>query len=358
MEVLVLGLNHKTAPVELRERLSIPQGKIDETFESLERRRIFNERLLLSTCNRTEIYGTSDNFVESVRAAKSFFSEYSQLPLKQFEDNLYILKQPDSVRHLFSVASGLDSMVVGETEIIGQVKEAYAAAHKLGQTGKVLNTLFQRSFKVAKLLRSDTQIGNGNVGVASIAVNLAEKIFGSLDKTRAMVIGTGGIATQITQAMSGRGAIPMIVSHRHAERAEDLAKRFGGAAVNFEHYEAFIKDTDILIAATGAPLLIIHEKEVRAWMKTRHERPLFLIDISVPRNIEPAVEKLDNVYLYNIDDLEAIAAENRVLRDSQLDQCTRLIGNQTGHFMSWFSKEFNGNQAKASFSILDKRFRG
>ena len=226
MDILVLGLNHKTAPVELRERLSIPQSKAPDLLKALGERKIFDERLLLSTCNRTEIYGVVSNWSESVRLAKEFLSEYSSMDLSRFEDKLYLLRQPNSIEHLFSVASGLDSMVLGETEIIGQVKEAYLSAHKYQQTGKVLNHLFQRSFKVAKNLRTNTDIGVGRVSIASVAVDLAEKIFDQLKNTRVMVMGTGEISTQVTKAMISKGASPTIVSSCHHERAEAWLKNW------------------------------------------------------------------------------------------------------------------------------------
>src|SRR3990167_1247135 len=188
MEIFVLGLNYKTAPLEIRERLNITPQKTPDLLKALAARNIFKERLVLSTCNRTEIYGVDTNPEVPIRQAKEFLSEYSNLRLSLFEDKLYVLKQPDSVRHLFSVASGLDSMVLGEMEITGQVKDAYLAAHENKHTGKVLNTLFQRSFKVAKNLRTHTDIGAGKVSVASIAVDLADKIFEDLQSVRAMVL--------------------------------------------------------------------------------------------------------------------------------------------------------------------------
>lgn len=335
-----MGLNHKTAPVEVRERLSIPSHQLEECLKSLEIRGVFRERLLLSTCNRTEIYGAGLDSQNSIRLAKEFLSEHSRLALSDFENRLYVLSQPDSVTHLFSVASGLNSMVVGETEIIGQVKEAYLAAHRFQQTGKVLNALFQRSLKVAKSLRSQTDIGTGKVSVASVAVELAEKIFERLKGVRVMVLGTGEMAVQVTKAMISKGALPLMVSKRHYERAQHLAGELGGEAVPYEAYETRIKEIDVFITSTEAPLVIIRAEQARLWMKLRHERPLFLIDMAVPRNIDQAAEKLDNVYLYNIDDLEGIADRNKAFRESQLEECSRLIRNQTGFFMGWLGKEF------------------
>jgi glutamyl-tRNA reductase len=339
VEITVLGLNHKTAPLEIRERLSIPKHKTPDILKLLEEKHIFDERVLLSTCNRTEIYGVGQNSDESVTRIKTFLSEYSHVELSHFEDKLYVLKQPDSVEHLFSVASGLDSMVLGETEIIGQVKDAYLEAHKSRQTGKVLNTLFQRSFKVAKNLRTHTDIGLGKVSVASVAVGLAEKIFEDLRDSRVMVIGTGEMATQVVKAMTSKGARSMIVSHRHLDRAQSLAQELGGEALSFENYEERIKETDILITSTLAPCVLIQEKQVRVWMRARHEKPLFIIDIAVPRNVDFAAEKLDNVYLYNVDDLKNIADQNLAQRKSQLEECFRLVHAQTQYFMGWMSKE-------------------
>jgi glutamyl-tRNA reductase len=344
VEILVLGLNHKTAPVDLREKLSVPSHRTPEFLELFRQRHIFDERLLLSTCNRTEIYGVGASLSKDIGKAKKILSEYAKLDLPLFEDKLYVLKQPYSIQHLFSVASGLDSMVVGETEITGQVKDAYWVAHEKGQTGKVLNTLFQRSFKVAKNLRSQTEIGAGRVSVASVAVDLAKKIFDDLSNVRVMVLGTGEMSTQVTRAMVSKGAFPMVVSTRHFDRAQALAETLGGEALRYETYEHRIGETDILIASTAAPQILIHAGQVRAWMKTRHEKPLFMIDIAVPRNIDPAAEKLDNVYLYNVDDLQSVADKNRAFRESQRVSCLNVVNSQTQFFMQWLSKEF-GPQA-------------
>ncbi len=259
---------------------------------------------------------------------------------------MYVLRQPDSVEHLFSVASGLDSMVIGETEIIGQVKDAYFSAHENNQTGKVLNTLFQRSFKVAKDLRSKTDIGLGRVGVASVAVDLAEKIFANLNKAKVMVLGTGEMAMQVAKAMVSRHASLLIVSSRHFDRAEELAARFGGEAGSYETYEDRVKEADILIASTLAPKVLIHKEQVKGWMRARHQKPLFLIDIAVPRNIEASAEKLDNVYLYNIDDLKEIADKNMAQRKNELESCFHLVRGQTGHFMNWLRKEFSAHETR------------
>lgn len=345
MDILVLGLNHKTAPLAIRERLSIPAHKTGELLRRLEARHIFDERLLLSTCNRTEIYGVGARPEEAVREAKAFLSEYARLDLSLFEDKLYVLRQPLSVEHLFSVAAGLDSMVVGETEITGQVKEAYLSAHRGRQTGKVLNALFQRSLKVAKNLRTQTEIGNGHVSVASVAVGLAEKIFENLENVRVMVLGTGEMSSQVAQAMVSKGAVLLVVSSRHFDRAQDLTERLGGEAVHYDHYEERTQEVDILIASTSAPRVLVHEAQVKAWMKARHQRPLFLIDIAVPRNIEMAAEKLDNVYLYNIDDLRQIADKNKAFRESQLEECSRLIRSHRRYFMDWLFKEFGAKEA-------------
>ncbi len=340
IEIAVLGLNHKTAPLALRERLAIPTHKTEELLHELKERGIFEERLLLSTCNRTEIYGVGDQSLDGVRRAKQFLSEYSKLDLSAFEDKLYILRKPDSVNHLFSVASGLDSMVLGETEITGQVKSAYLTAHRNRQTGKVLNALFQRSLRVAKELRSSTGIGAGKVSVASVAVDLAEKIFDSLKGIRVLVLGTGDMSAQVSRAMVSRGAYPLIVSSRHHDRAQELvAELESGEAVFYNDYELRIKETDVLVASTAAPSVLIRESQVRGWLKQRHEKPLFLIDIGMPRNIESSVEKIDNVYLYNLDDLKEIAQKNQAMREDELTECLRRIQAQTDRFMQWLAKE-------------------
>ncbi len=345
MEILVMGLNHKTAPVEIREKLSVPANEAMGFLKRFEQKRIFDEQVLLSTCNRTEIYGVVQNHAEAVDAAKRILCEYSHLDLASFEDKLYVLKQPDSVRHLFSVASGLDSMVIGETEITGQVKEAYLAAHQNRHTGKVLNNLFQRSLKVAKNLRTHTEIGVGRVSVASVAVDLAEKIFDDLKGVRVMVIGTGEMAAQLLKAMTGHGARALIVSSHHEERARELVREFGGEAVPYELFEKKMGEVDILLTSTFSSHCIVTENQVRSWMRARHDKPLFLVDIAMPRNIEASTEKMDNVYLYNIDDLKEIADKNKALREGQLETCAHLVQAQTQYFMDWLFKEFNSKIA-------------
>ena len=341
MEILVLGLNHKTAPIEVREKLSVPPHRTSEFLSDLQKQNVFEERVILSTCNRTEIYGVGRE--EDILRAKTILGRYSQLDLAQFEDKLYVLKQPDSIEHLFSVASGLDSMILGETEIIGQVKDAYRMAHQAGQTGKVLNTLFQRSLKVAKNLRSSTEIGTGHISVASVAVDLAQKICGDLKKARAFVLGTGEMAEQVTKALVSRGAFPFIVSSRHHDRAVELAKNLGGDALRYETYEKHIREADILLASTHAGRFLITSSQVKAWMRERHEKPLFMVDIAVPRNIDPSAQKLDNVYLYNIDDLKRVSDKNRAFRETQAEECAGLVKGQTQRFMGWLFKEFGPN---------------
>lgn len=341
MEITVLGLNHKTAPLDIRERFSVAPERVAPLLTRFESGGVFDERLFLSTCNRTEIYGVArGNPQESIHRAKEALGELAKLPLEAFEDKLYVLRQPDSVEHLFSVASGLDSMVVGETEITGQVKDAYLEAHRVKQTGKILNTLFQRSLKVAKDLRTRTEIGARRVSVASVAVELAEKIHDKLAGKTALVLGTGEMAEQVTRAMTGRGAVPAVVSDRHLDRAEDLAERFGGEALSYDAIEPRMTEIDILVASTRCPVPIISETQVKRWMKARHGRPLFLIDIAIPRNIEPAVDSLENVYLYNLDDLQSIANDNLAFRHNQAEQCREIVRAQTDRFMGWLSKEF------------------
>ncbi len=340
MDIFVLGLNHKTAPVEVREQLSVPFQKTEEVLSRMQELQIFDERLILSTCNRTELYGAANGRCDAVKSAKDFLSGYAALDLSRFEDKLYVYRGAESVEHLFSVTSGLDSMVIGETEITGQVKEAYLLAHRKRQTGKVLNTLFQKSLKVAKNLRTQTRIGTGKVSVASVAVDLAEKIFGNLKNVRVMVIGTGDMSTQLVKAMISRGAFASIISSRHHDRAVALAAELGAEALAYDTYESGIQDTDILITATSAPMVLVREPQVHEWMRVRRDKPLFLIDVAVPRNIDITAEKLDNVYLYNIDDLRQIADQNLALRESELSACSELIQTQTRHFMDWFKKEF------------------
>jgi glutamyl-tRNA reductase len=346
MNVIVIGLNHHTSPVELRERFAFAEAKIPDALKSLRESGIVGEAVILSTCNRVEIYAATS--LEPARAfaeLKQFLVRWGETAgepsrdneagsrgrLRQQDENndvFYTLAEPQSLHHLFKVASGLDSMVLGETEILGQLKDAYALAHQHKHTGARLNKAFQRAFNVAKHIRTETSIQRGSVSVASVAVELAEKIFSSLAEREVLVIGAGEMSEKTARALLSRGARSIIVASRSHERAQVLAKEFGGRAVQFDDWAGEFEKIDIAISSTSAPHHILDRAKLEPLMKARKHRPLLLIDIAVPRDIDPAVNFLENVYLYNIDDLQAIAADYLKQRKEEIARCEQIIADK------------------------------
>jgi len=323
--IVVLGLSHHSSPVELRERFAFDEARVPAILQLLRQERIVDEAVILSTCNRVEIYAST-----SLDSAKAFGE------LKEFlvtchdyrdplTDEIYALSEPQSVHHLFKVACGLDSMVLGETEILGQLKKAYDLALQHQHTGPRLNKAFQRAFNVAKHIRTETSIQRGSVSVGSVAVELAEKIFSSLDDRHVMVIGAGDTSEKTARALLSRGAKSIIVANRSYDRAQALAAEFGGRAVNFDDWSKEFAHVDIVISSTAAPHHILTRTKLEPLMKLRKNRPLLLVDIAVPRDIDPEVNLLPNVYLYNIDDLQAIADDYLKQRKEEIARCEKII---------------------------------
>lgn len=325
MPIVVLGLSHHSSPVELRERFAFADARIPSSLEQLRQSGIADEAVILSTCNRVEIYVAT-----TLEPAKAFAE------LKQFltathayrdplTDEIYSLAEPHSVHHLFKVASGLDSMVLGETEILGQLKQAYDLALKHGHTGARLNKAFQRAFNAAKHIRTETNIQRGSVSVASVAVELAEKIFSSLNDHDVLVIGAGDTSEKTARALLSRGARSVVVSNRSFDRAEALARELGGRAVKFEDWALVFEQIDIVISSTAAPHHILDRAKLEPLMKLRRHRPLLLVDIAVPRDIDSEVNFLENVYLYNVDDLQGIANDYLKQRQEEIAKCEAII---------------------------------
>lgn len=323
--ILTLGLSHHTAPVALRERFALAEGRVPATLAQLRESSLVEEAVLLSTCNRVELYAAT------TLEPKQVFAELIEF-LRQVHDyrdplaqEIYQLAEPHSVEHLFKVACGLDSMVLGETEILGQLKKAYEVAHQHRHTGPCLNRAFQRAFNVAKQVRSETLIQRGSVSVASVAVELAQKIFNTLTNRRVMVLGAGDTGEKAARALLSRGAQSVIVSNRNYDRAEALAQELGGRAVRFEDWAGECEKVDIVIASTAAPHPILNRAKLAPLMELRNNAPLLLIDIAVPRNVEPEVNFLENVYLYNVDDLQAIANDYLLQRKNEMTKCEEII---------------------------------
>lgn len=325
MSIVVIGLSHRTSPVELRERFAFAEARIPEVLQKLRNDGIANEAVILSTCNRVELYiSTALEPAQAGMELKKFLGAIHAQPTPVGEE-LYALHEPHSVHHLFKVACGLDSMVLGETEILGQLKKAYDLALQSGHTGSRLNKAFQRAFNVAKHVRTETNIQRGSISVASVAVELAEKIFSSLEGHDVMVIGAGDTSEKTARALLSRGAKSIVVANRSYDRAEALAKDLGGRAVKFDDWASEFEKVDIAISSTAATHHILDQARLEPLMKLRRHRPLLLIDIAVPRDIDPAVNQMDNVYLYNVDDLQSIATDYLDQRKEEIAKCEEII---------------------------------
>jgi glutamyl-tRNA reductase len=331
MKLFVAGLSYKTAPVEVREQIAVAPGKLRCCSCRLKIAGELSEVVLLSTCNRVEIYGVTSRLNGRLDQLFRLLSG-SELDVRP---HLYSHEGTDAVKHLFSVAGGLDSMVLGETEITGQAKQAYQTAHEAKLTGKVLNRLFQTALQTAKEIRTRTNIGRGATSVGSVAVELAEKIFAaSLARHSVMIVGAGKMGETCLRHLTKKGTRSVMVSNRSFERACELAGEFGGQAVRFDDCVKVMTEADIVISSTGAPRTIFGRGEIEAVMEARRNRPLFLIDIAVPRDIDPEVQFVNNVYLYNIDHLEKIVRENVRQREQELAQCQTIIDERTASLWS------------------------
>ncbi|MCW1924365.1 glutamyl-tRNA reductase [Luteolibacter arcticus] len=325
MELVCVGLNHRTAPVEVRERFAVSASKLGDSAKDLLTLDGLAESVVLSTCNRTEFYLAGEKAEE---AAAELRRKLEQSYGKDSDPHWYEYHRISAARHLCRVVSGLDSMVLGETEIFGQTKEAYRQALESGATSATLNKLFQRAFAVGKKVRTDTRIQEGATSVAGAAVELAEKIFGKLAGCRVIVIGAGDMSRQTAQALVSRGASSVFVTNRSFDKAEQLATEMGGRAVRFDEWQAVLAGVDVVISSTSAPHPVVLPHHIESVRRVRKFRPLFLIDIAVPRDIDPACGEIEEVYLYDIDTLEQLADEARVRREKQIVECDRIIDEE------------------------------
>lgn len=332
---LCLGLNHRTTPLELRERVAFAESKQTEAAQEICSISGFEETVVLSTCNRVEIYAASNH--EEPESGLISLQNYlmDHFELSESQRNLlacYRLSQIEAARHLFQVSSGLDSMVLGETEIFGQVKAAYDRSLKAGATGRVLNKLFQRAFSVGKQVRNQTNIQRGSTSVGSVAVDLAEKIFGGLRDCRVLLIGAGEMSRVCAQSLLSRGAKSIFISNRSFDRAQELANEMNGKALRFDEWEGALHDADIVISSTSAPHFVVRPEIIEPVMKRRHGHPLFVIDIAVPRDVDPKINDIEEVYLYDVDALQAIAEEGKRERAKALTQCNFIIDEHLRKF--------------------------
>ncbi len=335
MNIVCAGLNHESAPVGVRERFAVAAQDMTDVLRDVRAIDGLAGAVVLSTCNRVEIYAANLCPVKATDGLTQLFRERAGVEIP-----LYLHDTPRSVRHLFRVASGLDSMVIGETEILGQVKQAYTAASECGATTRHLHKLFQHAFRVAKHVRTETQITRGATSVGAVAVELAGKIFGDLTGRRVMILGAGETSERTARSLVSRGVRTVIVSNRTFERAAKLAEEIGGMAIHFDNWQNTFPDVDILICSTSAPHFIITPEKLATMMKARSGRPLFVIDLAVPRDADPEINAIDGVFLYDIDSLEGIVRQTLEVRRGELDRCEEMIGDHVRSFVGWLRTHY------------------
>src|SRR5438876_5982921 len=329
MNFQLIGINHKTAPVEVRERLAIPEPRLPEALRRLAEHPGVEEGLILCTCNRVEMWAQTRNGGADLRA---FLRNYFLLDPADNEPHLYEYREQDAIRHLFRVAASLDSMVVGEPQILGQVKEAYATARAVGAVHSQLDLLLTRAFAVAKRVRTETAVGSSAVSVASVAVELAKKIFGSLQGRHVYLVGAGKMSELAARHLVAHGAAAIFVANRTYERATHLAARFNGEAIRFEQLYNTCDRADIVITSTGAPHAIFRREHGELFLSRRKNRPMFFIDIAVPRDVDPEMNKLDGIFVYAIDDLQGAVSSHVVGRKKEAEHAESIIEAEVGRF--------------------------
>lgn len=334
MRLFAVGLSHRTAPVDLRECVDFARGGLDSALAALAARGAGRELVVLSTCNRAEIYAAGETDA-TAEAVSRFFSEYHRVPHEQVAEHLYLRRGADAARHLFRVAAGLDSLVVGEPQILGQVKAAYATAQDLHHTGTLTHRLFHAAFTAGKRVRAETSLGEGAVSISYAAISLARKIFGHLQGRRVLILGAGEMAKLTGVHLQAQQVGDMAIASRTFATAEGLAARVGGRAVRWEALDEALAAADIVITATGSPEPVLTRRRIGEIMRPRRGRPIFLIDIALPRDVEPAVGSLDQVFLYNIDDLQAIVQENLARRGSELARAEAIVNEEVARFTAW-----------------------
>jgi glutamyl-tRNA reductase len=333
MHLFNFGINHRTAPVDIREQTAFAPETLETALADITGAGGAREATILSTCNRTEIYCSHEQANEN--SLINWFCDYHHLPASQIEPYLYRNPGDKAVRHAFRVASGLDSMVLGEPQILGQMKEAFATAHKTGVTGKLLNQLFQHTFSVAKQVRTDTQIGASAVSVAYAAVRLAKQIFSELSEKTVLLIGAGETIELTAQHLSQQQVGHIIVSNRTVERAQKLSELVGGEAITLAELPTRLHEADIIIASTASQLPILGKGAVERALKKRRHRPIFMVDLAIPRDIESEVGELNDVFLYTVDDLQNVVEDNLQSRREAAEEAESIIDLQVGQFVDW-----------------------
>ena len=333
--LILVGVNHKTTPVEIREKLAFTKGKIEESVDRLLNFPDIIEHTILSTCNRVEIYARANGQNSAIQSIKQFICDFHGLSAVQLEEHFYSYSNEAAIEHLFRVSSSLDSMILGEAQILGQVKDAYSLAKDLRSTGLVLNQLFEKAFSIAKKVREETGIAERSVSISSAAVELAQKIFDDLENHTVMLVGTGEMAELAAKHLISYGVKTVYVTSRTYERAANLARTLNGSALDFKAFKNELYRADIVITSTSASSFIITKDMVEKAIHERKNKPIFFIDIAVPRDIEPDVNDLENVYLYDIDDLHVVVSANMKEREKESENAMHLISQEVNKFNNW-----------------------
>src|SRR5664279_4932727 len=329
MNLIVIGVNHQTAPVEVREQFAIAEARLPEAVKCLVDQPGIEEAMIVSTCNRVEVVARTTNGSANVHACLQKLYGFDPQPFRKY---LYEYRERDAIRHIFRVASSLDSMVVGEPQILGQVKEAYATARAVGAVNSQLDALYSRAFAVAKRVRTETAIAMSAVSIASVAVDLAKKIFGNLENKSVYLVGAGKMCELAARHLLAHGATKIYVGNRTHERAAALAKKFNGEAIVFDQLYDTVDRADIVITSTGAPHTIFRKEHGEKFLSRRRNRPMFFIDIAVPRDVDPEMNKLDGIFVYDIDDLQQVAAAHMEARNREASDAETLIAGEVERF--------------------------
>ncbi len=337
MKLVVIGLNHKTADVDIREKLAFDGPKLEEGLLKIRALPEIEEAVVISTCNRVEIYLDVRNVRNAYESIKDFLAEFHKIKKESLDRALYVYDDMETVRHIFRVASSLDSMVVGEPQILGQIKDAFEFALKHKSTGILLNRLFKKAISVAKRVRTETKIAENAVSISFAAVELAKKIFTDLSKKSFMLLGAGEMAELAAKHIINNGVKDIVVANRTYERGCELAKEFNGRAVKFDDFLHELVHYDILICSTGAQNYVLMKDQMHKVMKERKNKPVYIIDISVPRNIDPEINDLNNVYLYDVDDLQGVVNTNILERQKEAEKAESIIAEEIETFRKWLS---------------------
>lgn len=335
MEIVVLGINYKTAPVEVREKLSFTEKELEKALVFSREVSGLQETVIISTCNRTEVYAVVKGFLNPGSMVVNFLSRFKEIEEEKLKECFYVYRGMEAICHLFKVTAGLDSMVLGETQILGQVKDAYYKSIDVDRVDTILHALFRQAVTVGKRVHRETEINDHAASVSYVAVGLAQKIFKVLSKRRVMVVGAGEMAQLTLKHLCDEGVKDLVIVNRSREQAHKLAEMFGGRVVNYDHLIDVMYETDIVISSTGAPHFILNEEKVKKVMEGRRGKEVFLIDIAVPRDVDPLVGSIEGVHLYNIDDLQAVVEANMRERKLAAKKAEKIINREAHNFQTW-----------------------